>query len=1240
MRGNLSKPLVHHLLSSSHETLARHWVSRRSGSHGRANGLARFAAPSQRNLAESAWVEHPLVNPRIVMDDGLSSLEAKLSSLLARRESRSQLRRLTTVSPGMVDFSSNSYLSLSDHPDVQRAYLALLNSHINKPSSAASPPILGSGGSRLLDGNSSFSESLERDIASFHGAPAGLLFTSGFDANVGLFSCVPQPDDIIVYDELIHASVHDGMKLSRAAQRLPFRHNTVSTDPSHTKKGLKGLDALLQDLTTGDSGKELFKGNKNVFVAVEGVYSMDGDVAPLQEIVNCVNSRLPKGNGYIIVDEAHSTGIYGAQGRGLVCELGLEKHIFARVHTFGKAMGCSGVEETSQNGSGRKRRFSFVGEEIDKESKRQVVGGEIDVGLEMDMNLVDAYDLDRTTRYSQDSQSGYEAANGLRAPHGESCSSWDEQHEGRFRSPATQGMLLSMGDLDDTLEMPSTLEASKLDPEVFPEPYLDMEMVETATIALHDGELELVNPSLGALTPIEELQRSSGENKEEGNDSYSSNLPAGVTKMESSTEYDTCFGVVVVETTLDRTASVPDDLSLTVRVSGNVISLYKEINNFVGLFISEGLGSLVGRFSVQLTATLDPKTPKEGSCVKRGKVGKVQTQKRPIIGRLTRVVIYGLFADKDPIGKHLSEADLYLQHPKLEEYDQSVEYFNPHLLLRPGAKMPKIEDLDLHGKEEMSSGPTILDETSKGRIWRIFDFASGEEVIPEVISSSRLKTTLKVHQLAALEMMIERECGVIDGAKFPTLWEPLPSALGPSKRILSLSRYRNKVTGCLDKNPASLRGGILADEMGLGKTLSTLALICCYLDARDGTLFLLRKSTRLTALALIGWETQIKKHNQVLELVGYDIVLTTYEVLRQDFVTKHDRDTIYSHKWRRTVLDEGWQKSIDAGTPIHNSLDDYAALLSFLQVRGLHEKNGFDRLVATPIKHNHPKSMERLQALVRATSLRRTMGLNGASLGLQSRSEKVDFVELSVSDAKLYQFFQEKSSRIARADANILRKMCDESDEIDEEQKVIDECSACQQSLGLDPKPSGPSSRSAKVEALIRNIHGEQKPCADGVVKKSVVFSCWTKMIDHVQKDLEYEGFNLERIDGQASLDQRRRAIHRFKNDSNCTILLASIGSAGEGIDLISACHVHILEPQWNPMTESQAIGRVHRFGQKQRVTVTRYIVKKSIETYIQWIQVEKLRLISQSIDHDPTSQAELEETRWKRLQDTLALNI
>lgn len=199
-----------------------------------------------------------------------------------------------------------------------------------------------------MDGNSAFAEDLERQIADFHGAEAGLLFNSGFEANTGLFACVPQRGDVIVYDELIHASVHDGMRLSRA-QRIPFAHNRVydaesSSVSERGESNLKypSLDALLQSLTKGPQGEAVKSGRTNIFIAVEGIYSMDGDAAPLKHIAECVEKRLPQGNGYIIVDEAHSTGILGPQGRGLVCQLGLQDRIWARVHTFGKAMGCSG----------------------------------------------------------------------------------------------------------------------------------------------------------------------------------------------------------------------------------------------------------------------------------------------------------------------------------------------------------------------------------------------------------------------------------------------------------------------------------------------------------------------------------------------------------------------------------------------------------------------------------------------------------------------------------------------------------------------------------------------------------------------------------------------------------------------------------------------------------------------------------------------------------------------------------
>ncbi|KAK4100096.1 PLP-dependent transferase [Parathielavia hyrcaniae] len=272
-------------------------------------------------------------------------LDGIFAQLLDRRQSRNQLRKLTTVPGGSADFSSNAYLSLSSQPAVQRAFLARLHAQ----AATGGPSLLGSGGSRLLDGNSSHAESIERTIAAFHQAPAGLLFNSAMDANVGLFGCVPQPGDVVVYDDLIHASVHDGMRLSRAGRRIPFAHSRVwerdSSSVAETKDSApvgKSLDTVLQSLLQGPEGALFQSGARSVFIVVEGVYSMDGDLAPLAAIAECVESRLPGGNGYIIVDEAHSTGIFGDRGRGLVCELGLEDRVWARVLGFGKAMGCAG----------------------------------------------------------------------------------------------------------------------------------------------------------------------------------------------------------------------------------------------------------------------------------------------------------------------------------------------------------------------------------------------------------------------------------------------------------------------------------------------------------------------------------------------------------------------------------------------------------------------------------------------------------------------------------------------------------------------------------------------------------------------------------------------------------------------------------------------------------------------------------------------------------------------------------
>lgn len=250
------------------------------------------------------------------------ALHDAFRSALQKRQSKSSRRQLTLRAPNAVDFSSNDFLSLSTSPLFRERFLSLLNQ---------APPNypFASGGSRLLDGNSPFTEELEHFIAAFHNAPAGLLFNSGFDANVGVLSSVPQPGDGILYDEHIHASAHEGMRLSRAGWRESFSHSCPVS-----------LGQKLEERIRRDPG--IASGESNVFVAFESVYSMDGDVAPIREIVRVVDELLPAGNAYFLVDEAHATGVLGPKGAGVLQELGLEERMLIRVHTFGKALASHG----------------------------------------------------------------------------------------------------------------------------------------------------------------------------------------------------------------------------------------------------------------------------------------------------------------------------------------------------------------------------------------------------------------------------------------------------------------------------------------------------------------------------------------------------------------------------------------------------------------------------------------------------------------------------------------------------------------------------------------------------------------------------------------------------------------------------------------------------------------------------------------------------------------------------------
>jgi 8-amino-7-oxononanoate synthase len=227
-----------------------------------------------------------------------------LSSRLEEYRNRGILRELPTVTTDQfqIDFTSNDYLSI--------ARRGLLHHECSDAR--------GSTGSRLLSGNSALAEEVEHTLATFHEASAGLIFNSGYDANIGVLSALPSRHDVVLYDELCHASMRDGVRLS-LAKSYSFRHND--------------LDDLEKKL------KRTKRPGATQFVACESIYSMDGDSAPLQEL----HALVAHYDAWLIVDEAHATGMFGTDGAGLVQHHKIHDRVVARIHTFGKALGCHGA---------------------------------------------------------------------------------------------------------------------------------------------------------------------------------------------------------------------------------------------------------------------------------------------------------------------------------------------------------------------------------------------------------------------------------------------------------------------------------------------------------------------------------------------------------------------------------------------------------------------------------------------------------------------------------------------------------------------------------------------------------------------------------------------------------------------------------------------------------------------------------------------------------------------------------
>lgn len=239
-----------------------------------------------------------------------------LTAKLEIRKQNNALRKLAAPNK-LIDFSSNDYIGFSKNKvifDETHHYLVDKDCIQN-----------GATGSRLISGNHKIYQEAENYIANFHQSETALIFNSGYDANVGFFSSVPQKGDLILYDELCHASIRDGIQLSNA-KAYKFKHNDF-----------EDLEKLIQRYQTEQASTERSR-SAEVYIVTESVFSMDGDCPNMEELI----AVSEKYDCNIVVDEAHALGVFGSTGEGLVQMLGLQNQVFARIMTFGKGLGCHG----------------------------------------------------------------------------------------------------------------------------------------------------------------------------------------------------------------------------------------------------------------------------------------------------------------------------------------------------------------------------------------------------------------------------------------------------------------------------------------------------------------------------------------------------------------------------------------------------------------------------------------------------------------------------------------------------------------------------------------------------------------------------------------------------------------------------------------------------------------------------------------------------------------------------------
>ncbi|KAE8382709.1 P-loop containing nucleoside triphosphate hydrolase protein [Aspergillus bertholletiae] len=521
---------------------------------------------------------------------------------------------------------------------------------------------------------------------------------------------------------------------------------------------------------------------------------------------------------------------------------------------------------------------------------------------------------------------------------------------------------------------------------------------------------------------------------------------------------------------------------------------------------------------------------------------------KPDAATRVNINVYGRRSDRDKVGRELSKRDLFLQHP--DDYRVGVEYDNPHILRLDGMDDTGPEDEEDEEDEEDITEVEESETTSE----RDEGF---EETIAEVFNS--LTRGDRLTQLGGSETLnrtlYQHQGEALDFmiqretgniADEYRLWQPKP--------VGGEQLYCHVITSNEQRaQPDESGGGILADEMGMGKSLTTLVLIAKTL--REAGQWV-EDTKSLSGTSLAEMPTRA-----TLVVVPSHVLINTWEREINNHLNAGMKMMRYHGRSRKELISNIGGYDIVITT--YNTLaKEHDAKILGKGQSPLHDFAWY-RIVLDEVRATKRKAIERLTLLLEAVCLRRTI----ERVGLPGQHSEIHDVQFTPQERVKYELTMKDMQRFIHQQAG--------------EYNQQTEAFGCRQPLPVTP-------------------HGR---------RPNIIFSCWTRTLDLIARHLKASSIEFERIDGKTSPSQRQKILDKFDSTRAAPVLIMTTGTGAFGLNLQSVNRVFIVEPQWNPSVESQAIARAIRLGQEQQVLVTRYRVKNSIEKDMFSQQTQKLKI-------------------------------